>query len=662
MGMGMGGQSPMHEVWLQRRSLNLIKQGGRPSKETARRLLGVLRPHARLLGGAMLIIVAGVVLGLIPPLLIRDIIDRAIVERNMRLLVYLSGGLLLFPAAGAVLSLGQNYLNAVVSQSVIYDLRTSLYEHGQTLGMDFFTHTPGGEIHSRLVNDMNAVQGVLNQTLTNLFVNLLTVVLTLVTMFALNWQLAIVSALILPTFSLPVLSFGRRTYDAINRTQEALSKMTADLEETLTLSGMVVVRSFGTRLREARKFRELSRAVKDSVVRQTMVGQGLNLVIGVLSALGPALLYGFGAYLVITGRAELGTVVAFATYLTRLYAPASSLAGMNTSLMGGLALFDRVFQFLEIPVDLPEPAEPAKLALEPGHTPLGLSFEDVRFAYRRRDSGAPMGPGAAGTKGEEILHGVSFEARPAELTAIVGPSGAGKSTILSLAARFYDPDAGTVRLDGVSLRDLDEITLRRAMSVVTQELFLFHTTLLENIRYGRPEASDDEVLAAAAASQLGDLVASLPDGLATVVGERGYRLSGGEKQRVAIARAILRAPSVLLLDEATSSLDSHAERLIQEALQRLFSGRTVIAIAHRLSTILAADQILVVDAGRIVERGQHKDLVVQGGLYARLYHEQFDPLAAHGGAGPDQDEPEKDPTGFGRAPRQSPEVPVSSAS
>ncbi len=628
--MGLGGMhgNPMHAVWEQRRSLTRLKEGGRPSKEAARHLLRVLGPHRGLLALACLIILAGVALGLVPPLLMRAIIDRAIVEHNLRLLFILAAGLLLFPAAGAVLSLGQNYLNAVVAQSVIYDLRTSLYEHGQKLGMDFFTHTPGGEIHSRLINDMNAVQGVLSQTLTNLFVSLLTVVLTLITMFVLNWQLAIVSALVLPTFALPVLSFGRRAYDAINRTQEALSRLTAHLEETLTLSGIVVVRSFGTRLRELERFRALGRDVKESAVRQTMVGQGLSLVVGILSALGPALLYGYGGYLVMTGRVGLGTVVAFATYLTRLYVPASSLAGMNTSLMGGLALFDRVFQFLEIPVDVPEPDKPHALRLEQGRTPLALRFEDVHFAYRRHMSGQEALAGVEALAGEEVLHGISFEARPAELTAIVGPSGAGKSTILSLAARFYDPDSGAVRLQGVSLGDLDELTLRRAMSVVTQELFLFHTTLLENIRYGRPEASDEEVVRAVSTAQLEDLVASLPDGLGTVVGERGYRLSGGEKQRVAIARAILRAPSVLLLDEATSSLDSHAERLIQEALERLFEGRTVIAIAHRLSTILAADQILVVEGGRIVERGRHADLVVRAGLYARLYHEQFDSLEA----------------------------------
>jgi ATP-binding cassette subfamily B protein len=614
MGMGMGGGSGMHAVWEHRRSLSYLEGGTRPTKETAKRLLRTLKPHRLKIAGVLAFTVLAVVLGLVPPLLMRQIIDTAIVRHNMRLLLWLSVGLVAFPAAAAVDTVAQNYLNAVVAQSLIHDLRVAMYEHGQKLGIGFFTKTPGGEIHSRLVNDLNAVQNVLRNTLTGLFVNALTLVLTLATMFAINWKLALAAALVLPAFALPVLSFGRRTYDAINRTQEALSRLTAHLEETLTLSGIIVVKSFGTRLREAARFREYSDAVKVNSVRQSMVGQWLNMLVRVLSALGPALLYGYGGYLVIHHRAELGTVVAFSTYLVQLYSPASSLAGSNTSLIGGLALFDRIFRFLDLPVDVPEPTHPAPLNAEPGVTPLGLSFEDVRFAYKA---------------GEEVLHGISFEAKPAELTAIVGPSGAGKSTILSLAARFYDPAAGVVRLAGVPVRELSESTFRRAVSVVTQELFLFHTTLEENIRYGRPDATDAEVRAAVGAAQLEELVAQMPQGLKTVVGERGYRLSGGEKQRVAIARAILRNPSVLLLDEATSSLDSHAERLIQEALRELFEGRTVIAIAHRLSTVLAAQQILVVEAGRIVERGRHADLLALGGLYARLYHEQFDPgLAA----------------------------------
>ncbi len=609
--MGLGG-GPLRAVWEQRRSRRYLEEEGRPAWETVRRLLAVLRPHAPRLALALGFTLLAVLLGLVPPLLIRRIIDTAIAHHDSRSLMLSAAGLLLFPAAGALSSLGQNYLNAVVSLGLIHDLRRAMYEHGQRLGLDFFTHTPAGEIHSRLVNDLGAVQQVLRTTMTGPFVNAVTILLTLATMFALNWELALASMLVLPAFALTVFAFGQRSFDAVTRTQEALSALTAHLEETLSLSGIVVVRSFGTREREAGRFAGLSERVRDAQVRQTMVGQRLTLVVSVMSALGPALLYGLGGFMVFSGRVGLGTVVAFSAYLAQLYNPASSLAGSNTTFLGGLALFDRIFRFLDLEIDVAEPETPAPLRKADG-SPLTLRYEDVHFAYRG---------------GEEVLHGVSFTAEAGRLTAVVGPSGAGKSTLLALGARFYDPRLGEVRLDGVSLRKLDEGGLRRVMSVVTQDPFLFHNTLEENIRYGRPEASGSEVAAAVEAAQLAGLVASLPAGLGTVVGERGYRLSGGEKQRVAIARAILCNPGVLLLDEATSSLDSHVERLIQEALARLFRGRTVIAIAHRLSTILAADRIVVINDGRLVECGRHAELLDRGGLYARLFHEQFDPVLA----------------------------------
>ncbi|HVB74970.1 MAG TPA: ABC transporter ATP-binding protein, partial [Ktedonobacteraceae bacterium] len=516
------------------------------------------------------------------------------------------------PIGSALLGMGQNYLSIIIAQGLIADLRERLYRHVQSLGLEFFTWTRSGEIHTRFLNDAGGLQNVLTMSFIGTFANLITLIGSLAIMISINWRLALVTAVALPAFAFPILHFGRRRYTAMERAQAALGDLSVALEETLSLSGAIVVKSFGTEEREAQRFDKVNARVRQEQVGQLVVGQWLSVVVQSLAALGPALLYTYGAYLVITHQVALGTIVAFATYLAQLYAPASSLAGANATLLGGLALFDRVFQYLEVPASVPEPAVPQPLPLIATE---GIAFEKVSFSY----------PGKASNK--EILHDVSFTAPLGQLTALVGPSGAGKSTILSLAARFYDPTSGSIKLDDIALPDIAQHDLRRRLAVVTQELFLFHASLHENICYGVPDATRDDVEAVVQAAQLRDLIDRLPDGLDTIVGERGYRLSGGEKQRVAIARALLCQAPYLLLDEATSSLDSQVERLIQAALEKLVEGRTVIAIAHRLSTIQRADQILVVQQGRIVERGTHEALLQQSGLYQRLYAAQFAPEA-----------------------------------
>jgi ATP-binding cassette subfamily B protein len=437
-------------------------------------------------------------------------------------------------------------------------------------------------------------------------------------MLVIDWHLAIAAALALPAFTLPVLHFGRKRYDAVERAQKALGELSVVLEETLSLSGAIVVKSFGSERREAERFAAANSLVRREQVAQQIVGQWLTVAVQGLAALGPAVLYTYGSYLVINRQIALGTIVAFATYLVQLYGPASSLAGAQATLLGGLALFDRIFHLLDLPVSIPEPEHPRPLPLLPKE---GITFEQVCFRYPRRPS--ENAAQSARGEGPEVLHDISFTAPLGQLTALVGPSGAGKSTILSLAARFYDPTQGVIKLDGIPLPELAHEDLRRRVAVVTQEVFLFHASLRENICYGLPDASAEQVEAVIEAAQLRDVLARLPDGLETVVGERGYRLSGGEKQRVAIARALLRQAPYLLLDEATSSLDSQAEQQIQRALAQLLEGRTVIAIAHRLSTIQRADQILVVDQGRIVERGTHETLLQQSGRYQQLYRAQF---------------------------------------
>ncbi len=605
---GMGGG--MATLWNQQRSLSYLREGKPDISHTLALVWKSLRVYRWQLVLGTLVMILGVGVGLIPPLLIRELIDVAIPQHQIRLILLLGVGLVIFPVGSALLGLGQNYLSIIIAQGMIADLRERLYRHIQSLGLDFFTWTRAGEIHTRFLNDAGGLQNVLTQSFLGTFANLITLVGTLAIMIIINWQLALVTAVALPAFAFPILHFGQRRYNAMERAQVALGELSVVLEETLSLSGAIVVKSFGTEERETHRFDAVNAYVRREQVAQLLVGQWLSVVVQSLAAIGPALLYTYGAFLVISHQVALGTIVAFAAYLTQLYAPASSLAGANATLLGGLALFDRVFQYLEIPVSVPEPRTPHLLPPTPKE---GIVFDRVSFCY----------PGKASHK--EVLHEVSFTAPLGQLTALVGPSGAGKSTILSLAARFYDPTSGSVRLDGIALPDIAQHDLRHRLAVVTQELFLFHASLHDNICYGVPEATRAEVEAVVEAAQLQDLLERLPEGLDTIVGERGYRLSGGEKQRVAIARALLCQAPYLLLDEATSSLDSQVERRIQAALEKLVEGRTVIAIAHRLSTVQRADQILVVQQGRIVERGTHETLLRQSGLYQRLYIAQFAP-------------------------------------
>lgn len=607
----------------QRRALRSLQGGANFSvRRTLGRVGDCFRPYRLPLAVGTLLMLAGLGLLLIPPLLIRALIDTAIPQHNLRLAMLLGSGIFLLPLGSAVLSLGQNILSARVAQGVIADLRERLYLRVQELGLEFFTWTRSGDIHTRFLNDAGGLQNVLTQSFLGTLANMLTVMGTLLVMLSMDWRLTLAALVALPSFVIPVLHFGRKRYDAVQEAQVELGRLSVVLEETLSLSGAIVVKSFGTEELEAERFQEVNTSVRDTQVHQILVGQWLAVIVQGLAALGPALLYTYGAYLVVSGQVALGTVVAFATYLAQLYPPASSLAGANATLLGGLAIFDRVFQILDLEPSVREPAQPQPL---PPVLADGITFRDVSFQYPVEGTlRVPAVP--------EVLHDVSFTARLGELTALVGPSGAGKSTILALAARFYDPTHGSVHLSGVPLSDLTRHDLRRHIAVVTQDVFLFHAMLGENICYGSPEAPPAEVTAAIEASQLVEVISRLPQGLETVVGERGFRLSGGEKQRVAIARALLRHAPLLLLDEATSSLDTQAERRIQAALAQLIEGRTVIAIAHRLSTIERADQILVVDAGRIVESGTHNGLLRRSGLYQRLYLAQFSPDAPRTGA------------------------------
>ncbi len=616
--------------------------GGRPLPEGADRPLdrrtlcrvaGFFDPYRRELGLAIVAILLGAGLGLAPPFLLRRIIDGAIPARD---LAALNRDVALIVAAAVVAGLAgiaQTYLSTLVGQRVMRDLRNALYAHLQRLPLRFFTTTRTGEIQARLASDVGGVQQVVTETAAGLVSNLITVVLTFGAMWLLDWRLALLALGLLPVFLLLTYRVGMARRRLAGTTQRTVADLSALAEETLSVSGVLLTKTFGRQERAVTRFQAESARLADLQLRQQMVGRWFRAVITTFFAIAPAAVYWVAGRLIIGGGAGLtvGDIVAFTALQGRLFFPLGQLLNVQVEAQGALALFDRIFAYLDLPVTIAD--RPGAVDLDPASVRGQVRFRDVRFAYDGADpgSGDDRGSGDDGTAAARrpfALEAIDFVAEPGQLVALVGPSGAGKTTVSLLVPRLYDVDAGAVELDGRDVRDVTLASLGRAIGVVTQETSLFNASVGENIRYGRPDASDAEVAAAARTAAIHDRILELPEGYATPVGERGYKLSGGEKQRVAIARVLLKDPRVLILDEATSALDSANERLIQAALTPLMRGRTTLAIAHRLSTVLAADLILVLDRGRIVERGPHAELLARGGLYARLYSEQFAPNRA----------------------------------
>jgi ATP-binding cassette subfamily B protein len=578
---------------------------------------------------ATIVVISG--LTLVPPLIMRSLIDTAIPNEDLGMVTWLGLGMVAVPLINGAVGVLQRWASAAIGEGIIFDLRCQLYGHLQRMSLGFFTATRTGEVMSRLNNDVVGAQQAVTGTFVTLVSNVVTTVLTLTVMFNLEWRLTLLSVVILPLFIVVSRRVGKLLRTIRREQMEHNASMSSHMQETLSVSGALLVKLFGRTQEEDRRFAGHAAAVRDLGVRQATIGRWFFMALGVMSALGSALVFWFGAVFVINGTLTVGTIVALSAYLANLYGPMSALTNARVEFATSLVSFERVFEVLDMPHDIEEPSTP--------YVPKGVAgnveLDGVWFSYGgasglesvRRYGWHRLSDGEDGPQprdGDEwALQDLSLQVAPGELAALVGPSGAGKTTTTYLVPRLYDVDRGRVLIDGRDVREYDLAALAGLVGVVTQETYLFHDTIATNLRYARPDATDEELLDAAEAANIAEFISQLPQGLQTVVGERGYRLSGGEKQRMAIARVILKDPKILILDEATSHLDAHSEALIQEALERVMRGRTSLVIAHRLSTILAADRIFVIDGGRLIESGTHDELMDRGGLYASLYRTQF---------------------------------------
>ena len=590
---------------------------------TLRRIVRTFKPYRRAVGLVGLLILLTAALGLINPLLISVVFDRVIDpsapgsgDEKMRLLWIVVSIMIVTPIISTALGLWQTYTNNTVGQSVMRDLRNSLYAHLQHMSLRFFTSTRTGEIQSRLSNDVGGVQAVLTDTASSILSNITVVLSTVAAMLFISWQLTLLSLAILPVFLVISRKVGKVRRRVSGETQESLADLTAHMQETLSVSGILLSKAFGRQAYEIGRFEKENQRLSKLEVKRTMVGRGFFSLVGVFFSITPAFVYLIAGYLNVRGGTSpisTGEVVAFTTLQSRLFFPMGQLLNVQVEIQSALALFDRIFEYLDLERDVVD--KDGALELSSDEVVGNVNLKDVWFRYDRPQEGE-----------EErlwTLSGVDVVVPTGKLIALVGPSGAGKTTLTYLLPRLYDVNRGAVEIDGIDVRDIRLESLGEIVGMVTQETYLFNASVRDNLRYGNPEASDDEIEAAARAAHIWERIAEMPEGLDTIVGERGYKMSGGEKQRLAIARVILKNPRILILDEATSALDTHSERLVQQALTPLVHGRTTIAIAHRLSTILAADTILYMDKGRIIERGSHAELIDKNGAYAALYHEQF---------------------------------------
>lgn len=594
----------------------LLEKPNKPiTPGTTRRIIRFFRPYRLEVALVLAAIVVISIVGLANPYLLKAIVDDAIVPRDLHRLTLYAALLAVIPIITGIIGVGQTYLNNLVGQRVMRDLRNNLYRHMQEVSMRFFSDTKTGEIQSRLGNDVNGIQNVITNTASSIVSNFTTTVSTVAAMFVLSWQLTLLSLALLPVFLLITYKVGNIRREISKNTQKSLADMSALVEETLSISGVLLTKAFGRQGESIARFERENQKLADLEVRQQMVGRWFFMLISTFFSITPAFVYYLAGRIIIgtplhdSPAITIGGVIAFTTLQSRLFFPVGQLLNVQVQIQGALALFDRIFEYLDLPIEIE--SSPTAVKLDPVTTRGRVSFERVGFSYDR-------------SGGRLDLEDVTFEAEPGQLVALVGPTGAGKTTISYLLARLYDVTQGAVHIDGHDLRDVDLRSIPDVVGMVTQETYLFHTTVRENLLFAKPDATEAELIAATKAANIYDRITELSDGFDTLVGERGYRLSGGEKQRLAIARIVLKNPPILILDEATSALDTVSERLVQDALNSLMAGRTTVAIAHRLSTIRAADQILVIQRGRIVERGTHEELLAADGVYTGLYHGQFE--------------------------------------
>ncbi len=642
----------MHGAWFQ--YMRSGDQKPKVTKELLLRVLNYARPYWWHISGMLITILLSAALTLVSPLIFRQMIDTVLPSKDLNQLTILAIALLLVPILNGGIGVIQRRLNSAVGEGVIYDLRSGLFARLQRMSLRFFTNTKTGELMSRLNSDVVGAQNAISNTIVNIVTNLVEAIAILAVMLTLQWKLTVLSVLVLPIFIIVAQRLGVLLRDIAREGMDLNAQMNAHMNETLNIGGALLVKLFGRSKEEEARFRQRAAGVRDIGIRRAVIGSTFFVILGLVSAVGTALVYGLGGYYVIQGSFTIGTIVAFGSYLGSLYGALQGLAGAPVEFSTSMVSFERVFELIDLPQDITEKENAIDLQNVKGE----LEFDNVTFNYKVDDSillsevkrygsmdnvGAVLSLGGK-SNGEKMmknsasdsgtseavsqaravaLEGISFKSHAGSLVALVGPSGAGKTTITYLIPRLYDPTSGVIRLDGHDLRDVTLDSLSSVIGMVTQETYLFHDTIRTNLTYAKIDATQEEIESAARAANIHNFITDLPDGYDTIVGERGYRLSGGEKQRIALARVILKNPRILVLDEATSSLDSESESLIQDALKRVMAGRTNIVIAHRLSTILAADLILVMDRGRIVERGTHDELIAAGGLYAQLYETQF---------------------------------------